>query len=83
MPISVDFEGLQDLSPAELKAAILRFGKARNSYATDGRAGMAALFNGVLIALDEERHRRGAVLAETAADFYGEDEDNYEWTTEA
>lgn len=81
--IAVIFEGLQDLSPAELKAAIVRFGEARNSYAAEGRAGMAALYNGLLIALDEERHRRRAVLAETAADFSGDDDDNYEWTPEA
>lgn len=83
MLIRVDFEGLEDLSPAELKAAILRFGKARNKYATDGRAGMAALFNGLLIALDEEHHRRRAVLAEIAADFFGGDDDDYKWTSEA
>ncbi len=83
MAISIDFEGLEDLSPAELKACLVRFVEARDKYVKEGRSGLAALFNGLLIALDEERHRRGAVLAETAADFYGDSDDDYEWTAEA
>ena len=56
--IEVEFEGLEDLSPAELKAGLVRFTEARNKYAADGRPGMAALFNGLVIALDDERQRR-------------------------
>ncbi len=82
MSISVDFEGLEDLSPAELKAAIMRFGEARNKYAADGRAGMAALFNGLLIALDEERCRRRSALVQIEAALYGDDDD-FEWTPDA
>lgn len=77
--IEVEFEGLEDLSPAELKAGLVRFTEARNKYAADGRPGMAALFNGLLIALDDERQRRKDTLAQVAANLFDDDGD-YEWT---
>ncbi len=80
--VTVDFEGLEDLSPAELKAALIRFSEARNKYAADGRAGMAAMFNGLLTALDEERERRRATLAQLNADLLDDDGD-CEWTPDA
>ncbi len=79
MKINVDFEGLELLTEAELKAALVRFTEARDSYVTDGRAGMGALFNGLLIALDEERACRGGILS--AANFY-DDDDDFDWIPE-
>ena len=78
--VTVDFEGLEDLSPAELSVALIRFRK-QNKYAADGRAG-GRTFNGLLTALDEERERRRATLAQLNADLLDDDGD-YEWTPDA
>jgi len=43
---------------------------------------MAAMFNGLLTALDEERERRRATLAQLNADLLDDDGD-YEWTPDA
>jgi hypothetical protein len=56
--ITVDFDGLEDLAPSEVNAGLLCFTEARDRYAREGRAGMAALYNAMAIVLDEVREQR-------------------------
>ncbi|GEM_PF-4693678 len=82
MAIVVEFDGLEDLSPAELKASLVRFTEAREQYVREGRHGLAAMFNGLLCALAGERDRRGLEFKKAKADLLGVDLDDNDWTPE-
>jgi len=82
MTIKIEFEGLEDLSVAEMKVCRKNFQDWRDRYAAEGRHGLAAVFSGALEAVCEEADRREAAWADMQADFMDDDED-FEWNCDA
>lgn len=78
--ITVDFDGLEDLAPSEVNAGLLCFTEARDRYAREGRAGMAALYNAMAIVLDEVREQRKQAAKDISIHLLDDDGDNdIEW----
>jgi hypothetical protein len=78
--ITVDFDGLEDLAPSEVNAGLLCFTEARDRYAREGRAGMAALYNAMAIVLDEVREQRKQAAKNISIHLLDDDGDNdLEW----
>ena len=74
--ITVDFDGLEDLAPSEVNAGLLCFTEARDRYAREGRAGMAALYNAMAIVLDEVREQRKQAAKDISIHLLDDDGDN-------